>query len=187
MHRSKQALVKSLTGKRAAGEKRVDSFPRNAPVGEGGTRSFSGHMRRCRAAGGRPAEAWRGGGLEDVVDVDEGATCDVVRMMWRLRHGENRREAGVGSFEQRAPFVPGACLKKPFEFAAQLRSVIVRVGQTEELEKHLAELELDRCDRHETAVRAFIRFVDRGAGIEQVGSPLQSVQTRSRKAIKARH
>jgi hypothetical protein len=37
MHRSKQALIKSLRGKRAAGEKRVDSFLRNAPVGEGGT------------------------------------------------------------------------------------------------------------------------------------------------------
>jgi hypothetical protein len=36
MHRSKQALIKSLRGKRAAGEKRVDSFLRNAPVGEGG-------------------------------------------------------------------------------------------------------------------------------------------------------
>ena len=35
MHRSKQALVKSLTGKRAAGEKRVDSFLRNTPVREG--------------------------------------------------------------------------------------------------------------------------------------------------------
>src|SRR5262249_28980804 len=107
-----RALVKSLTSKRAAGEKRVDSFLRNAPVGEGGTRSFSGRMRRRRAAGGRPAKARRGGGLEDVVDVDESATCDVVRMMWRLRHGENRCEAGVGSFEQRAPFVPGACLKQ---------------------------------------------------------------------------
>jgi hypothetical protein len=37
MHRSKQALIKLLRGKRAAGEKRVDSFLRNAPVGEGGT------------------------------------------------------------------------------------------------------------------------------------------------------
>src|SRR6266568_4968092 len=128
MHRSKQALIKSLPGKRAAGEKRVDSFLRNAPVCEAGTRSFSRRMRRRRAAGGRPAEARRGSGLEDVVDVDESATCDIVRMMWRLRHGENRREAGVGSFEHRAPFVPGARLKQPFEFAAQLRSVIIRVG-----------------------------------------------------------
>jgi hypothetical protein len=53
MHRGKQALIKSLPGKRAASEKRVDSFLRNAPVGEGGTRSFSGRRRRRRVAGGR--------------------------------------------------------------------------------------------------------------------------------------
>ena len=41
------------------------------------------------------------------VDLDEAAACDVVRMLRRLGQVEDRREADIAAFHQRAPFIAG--------------------------------------------------------------------------------
>ncbi len=173
--------------KDAGGEQVIDFLCGNAPVDERGARSGARRPRRRRNAGGRALEARGGARLHDAVDFDERAAGDVVRMKRRFRHGEDRREAGVGSFEQRAPVVPRAGLEQDFEFLLERRPVVGRVSEAEPLEQHPAEFVLDRRDGDEAAVRAFVRVVDRRAGIEQIFAPLQAVQPGGVKAIKQRH
>src|SRR5262249_28003815 len=121
-------LLRSLNNN-AAGEQRRDPFRWNPPVGEGGPRALSQFPRRRWAARRCPAKARRRRRLHHAFDFDERLARNIVRMMRRFGHGENRREAGVGALQELAPFVSAAGLENLLELGAQLRSVVGGVGQ----------------------------------------------------------
>ena len=100
----------------AAGEQGRDPFGGDAPIGERAARTLSHFARRRWAVRRRPAEARRWRRLRHPVEVDERSARDVVRMMRRLGHGENRRKAGVGAFQELAPLVSAAGPEKLLEF-----------------------------------------------------------------------
>src|SRR6478609_858311 len=77
-----------------------DKLPAALPLTRN-TRDIRRHrLADCR---GRAGKTWRRGGLGDAVAADEYLSCRHVRMLGRLAHGQNRREADVGAFHDLAP------------------------------------------------------------------------------------
>ena len=101
---------------------------------------------------------------------------DIVRMVRRLIHRENRRETGVRAFQQLAPFVSGARPESLFELAcaAPARHRRYRAGRAArtDLRGISARSPQSKCSGR----RRIRRFVDRRSGIEQVGAALEAVQ-----------
>src|SRR5437667_7223029 len=108
-------------------------------------------------------EARRGGGLRKARDVDIGVARLGVWMLRGLGHGEHRREADVGAFHDRAPFIARLGAEDRLEPALELRpgvAVALRrqalARQSGLLEQLLVELRLDRADRDELAVLGLV-------------------------------
>src|ERR1700691_2598644 len=134
-----------LSSKHSARGQRLYLLLGDSPGAEDGFRVRAAILRRGRSNGRGSGEARRRRRLHDAADLDKGAASDVVRMTRRFFHGQHRREAGIGSFEQRAPFVPRSGLKEIFKRVAKFGAVF-GVGQAETVEQDLAKLQLDRSD-----------------------------------------
>src|SRR5438445_10578408 len=92
--------------------------------------------------------------MPHTVDVDEGRSGDVVRMLRRLRQREHRGDARVPSCERRGPLVARTAAEATRENSTErvpLRPVVA-AGQRarvepEAVEQLCIELRLDRTDR----------------------------------------
>src|SRR5579872_3658422 len=104
-----------LLSQHAARRQRFDFFPGYSPSAENGGRFRAAILRWRGTCGGGSRETRRRSRLDDAVDFDKRAACGVVRMKRRFFHGQYRREAGIRSFEQLAPFIPRAGLEEFFE------------------------------------------------------------------------
>src|SRR5476649_1313728 len=120
-------------------------------------------------------EARRGGGLREAQHVDIGVARLGVCVLRGLLHGENRCEADVGAFHDRAPFVARLALEHALEPALELRPRLAihlrrqRLAlQAGLLEQQIVELRLDRADRDELAVLGFVGVVEMRAAVQHV-------------------
>ena len=80
---------------------------RNAPFRQRREPAFASPTRRRGHRGPSAAEARRRRRLDHTANVDESLAGNMMGMDRRLRHRENRRDAGVGAFQQGAPFIHG--------------------------------------------------------------------------------
>src|SRR3984885_1436950 len=106
----------------ASGQRRY-FFLGDSPAAEHGGRVRAAILRWFGPNGRGSGEARRRRRLHHAADLDKGAASDVMRMTRRFFHGQYRREAGIGSFEQRAPFIPRPGLKERFKRMAKFGSI----------------------------------------------------------------
>src|SRR6185437_16246469 len=81
----------------------VDVVVREAPVVEGGVGVGAGRDGWALDCARGAAEAGRGGGLGRALHAGERVAGDVVRVLARLGHREDRREAHLVAREERDP------------------------------------------------------------------------------------
>src|ERR1700685_2102690 len=108
---------------------------------------------RCRTLdlARRAAETRRRRRLHHAVDLDEGSSMAVMRMLRRFEHVKHGREADLAAFHDRAPFVAGLGLEQRLEPLLErrpLRAIVLtrqllafQPGQPQQLG---VELALDR-------------------------------------------
>src|ERR1700689_5131958 len=130
-----------LSSKHSARGQRLYLLRGDSPGADAVFRVRGAILRRGRSNGRGSGEARRRRRLHDAADLDKGAASDVVRMTRRFFHGQHRREAGIGSFEQRAPFVPRSGLKEIFKRVAKFGAAF-GVWQAEAIEQALREFAL---------------------------------------------
>jgi len=90
---------------RAASAQFVEIVGAEAPVAKRLLVMLARIGGRALDLAGRAREARRGTRLRNAIDLDEGPTMTVVRMMRRLVHAEHRREAYVAALHDLAPIV----------------------------------------------------------------------------------
>src|SRR5664279_1524310 len=76
---------------------------REAPVAQGRAATCAAFGRRPPRRAWRAREARRRRRLIDAIELDRSAARGDLRMADRLREGQHRREAGIRTFEYRAP------------------------------------------------------------------------------------
>src|ERR1700691_4624611 len=175
-----------LSSQHPACSQRLYFFLGDSPRAEDGGGVGPTILRWVGSSGRGSGEARRRRRLYHAADLDKGAAGDVVRMARSFFHGQYRREASIGSFEQRAPFIPRSRLKELFKRMAKF-GAIFGVCQAEAVEQDLAEFQLDRRDGDKPPVAAFVSFVNRGSTIEQIRAALQTVQPRCMQTLEKGH
>jgi len=109
------------------------------------------------------------------VALDKNLSRGVMRMLWRFRHGQDRREADVGALHDLAPVLARLAQKHlcqlSFSAGQALRSIWASKSASVSpacWRSKRIELRLDRSDRDEIAAGAFIDAVEMRAAVEEV-------------------
>src|SRR5258708_14930345 len=126
-----------------------------------------------------PRKARRGGGLRYAMALDKNVSRRHVRMIRRLFHGQDRREADVGTFHDLAPVVARLGfedldqlpLQRWPRLAAQLR-IEIALRQPRVLAQQCIKLRLDRADRNEPAAGTFIDAIKMRAAVQKIALAL---------------
>jgi hypothetical protein len=117
-----------------------------------------------------------------------------VRVTRRLIGRQNRCKAGVGAFEQRAPFLARPGLEQrsqsdlrlgpmlPLQLRRHRRRIDVEAAQ-----QFGVELALDRRHRDPAPIGAFVDLVEMGAGIEKIGAAFVAGEAGRNHPLKRRH
>src|SRR5690242_19867089 len=98
-----------------------------------------------------------------------------MRMLRRLRHGQNRRKADVGAFHDLAPFLSAPGLEDLNQLLLQLwprlaiqLGIEAVIGQPSMLTQQGIELRFDRSNRNEITAGTFINAVEMRAAVEEI-------------------
>lgn len=136
--------------------------------------------RRAGAAAGRrwpgPAELRGRRGLHQAIDLDEGLTGHVLRVVGSFEHREDRTETRGSVLRQPHPLVPvpGPQRRGIHLFESRpLLGVVLRWEVGGEPEQVRVEPGFEGTDGHETTVSALVGVVERRPGVYQVGALLE--------------
>src|SRR5688572_18889833 len=112
---------------------------------------------------------------------DEGTPSDVMRMVDGFAHWHHRREARIAVLQQLAPVSLRLALKNPLQartHAGPARRVpmigIIAHRDSQLVEQHGEELNLERSDANPFVVGATIGVVEGRAAVEQIRMSLLS-------------